>query len=43
MPYYVDVVLVRKQLDALLKNSAIAMNYSLSQNTLHNEVDEVAW
>ena len=41
-PYDVDVVSVRKQLDTFVKDSAIAMHYRLSQNTLHDEVEVVA-
>ena len=40
--YDVDIVCVRKQLDIFLKNSAIAINYSLLQNTLHDDDEEVA-
>ena len=42
MPYDIDVVSIRKQLDTFLKNNAIAMHFRLSQNTLHDEVEEVA-
>ena len=40
--YDVDVVSVRKQLDTFLKDSATAMDTRLSQDTLHDEVEEVA-
>ena len=40
--YDVDVVSVRKQLDTFLKDSATAMNFRLTQYTLHDEVEEVA-
>ena len=42
MPYDVDVASVRKQLDTFLKNSAITMHSRLLQNTLHDEVVEIA-
>ena len=38
----VHVIKIRKQLDTFLKKSAIAMHSRLSQNTLHNEVEEIA-
>ena len=43
MPYDIDVVSVCKELDTFLKNNAIMMNPRLSHNTLHEEVEEIAW